>query len=246
MKTGLRTGTSYIVPLGYEFATHIPFLIYLYNMKKNLNEQVSRIKQMMGINEEKVNLNNYKDESSIIEDIKRVGTTDDGYPITSMKLNTFVPNEDSAREGNSVKIEVILEWEIEHNRLTRNSHGFRLRKVSSIITDVGLGDTLMKYLREKFSNQPTPKKLVENIYGPYMIDTTSKGIEHFNKVFENAFKDTEILMSVLLGDESEQAEPEVQDAPNVSTEVPNEPEMAPETEINKNNTWTSTSSWASE
>ena len=212
-------------------------------MKKNLNEQVSRIKQMMGINEASVNLDDYKDVSSIIEDIKRVGTTDDGYPITSMKLNTFVPNADSQTEGNSVKIEVILEWEREHNRLTRNSHGFRLRKVSSIITDVGLGETLMKYLREKFSNQPTPKKFVENIYGPYMLDTTSKGIEHFNKVFENAFKDTEILMNVLLGDESEQAEPEIQDAPNVSPEVPNEPKVAPEREIDKNDTWKSNSSW---
>lgn len=216
-------------------------------MKKNLNEQVSRIKQMMGINEAYINnIDDYKDESSIIEDIKRVGTTDDGYPITSMKLNTFIPNADSATEGNGVKIEVILEWEVALNKETRESHGFRLRKVSSIISDVGLGQIFMKYLREKFANQPTPKKLVQNIYGPYLINATSKGSEHFHKVFDNIFKDTDILMNVLKGDESEQAEPEVQDAPNVSPEVPNEPEMAPEREINKNDTWTSNSSWASE
>jgi hypothetical protein len=46
-------------------------------------------------------------------------------------------------------------------------------------------------------------------------------------------KDTKILMNVLKGDESEQAEPEVQDAPKV----------APEREIDKSDTWSSNSSW---
>lgn len=47
MKTRLRTGTSYIVPLGYEFATHIPFLIYLYNMKKVIKMTESQLKDIV-------------------------------------------------------------------------------------------------------------------------------------------------------------------------------------------------------
>lgn len=199
-------------------------------MKKNINEQVSRIKQMMGLNEDRINLDDYKDDSSIIEDIKRVGTTDDGYPIISMKLNTFIPNADSLREGNSVKIEIILEWEVELNKETRDSHGFRLRKVSSIITDVGLGEIFMKYLREKFANQPTPKKLVQNIYGPYLINSTSKGSEHLHKVFDNAYKDTDILMKVLLGDETEK----------IDLNIDNEPSQ--EKPPKGSGRWTSTSS----
>lgn len=211
-------------------------------MKKNINEQVTRIKQMMGLSEVYINnIDDYKDESSIIEDIKRVGTTDDGYPITSMKLNTFIPNADSATEGNGVKIEVILEWEVELNKETRESHGFRLRKVSSIISDVGLGQIFMKYLREKFSNQPTPKKLVQNIYGPYLINSTSKGSEHFHKVFDNIFKDTDILMKVLLGDETEKVDPKIENEPTIEPEVSNDPSQ--EKPSKGSGGWTSTSSW---
>lgn len=47
MKTRLRTGTSYIVPLGYEFATHIPFLIYLYNMKRVIKMTESQLKDIV-------------------------------------------------------------------------------------------------------------------------------------------------------------------------------------------------------
>lgn len=47
MKTRLRTGTSYIVPLGYEFATHIPFLIYLYNMKKVIKMTEDQLKDIV-------------------------------------------------------------------------------------------------------------------------------------------------------------------------------------------------------
>jgi hypothetical protein len=200
-------------------------------MKKNLNEQVSRIKQMMGINEANVNLDDYKDESSIIEDIKRVGTTDDGYPITSMKLNTFVPNADSQTEGNSVKIEVILEWESDTS--TKYVDGFKLKNVSGVIADVGLGEKSMKKLRSMFSGHPTPKDLVGSIYGPFLINSSGKGFDYTDKILDNMLKDTKILVNVLTGEQTQQAEPEIQDAP----------EVAPEREIDKSDTWTSNSSW---
>jgi hypothetical protein len=224
-------------------------------MKKNLNEQVTRIKQMMGINEDRVDLNTYNDETSIIEDIKRVGTTNDGNPITSMMLNTFIPNVGSETEGNKVKIEIIIEWKpndatkFKSYRNGKRVYEYRVKSIVDIKSDVELDRELLNTIRRVFVNHPTPYDLVNRIYMPYH---QKFGNVNFDSIYNNVKKDKEELEDVLSGEPHQQAEPEVQDAPEKETkkilarkfdEKP-QVDVAPEKETNK--LWTSTSSWASE
>ena len=75
---------------------------------KTLNEQVSRIKQMMGINEEDINLDSYKEEIKIIKDIEHVGTSEEGNPIIAITVNSFIGKTGSP-EGQKIEIKVTTE-----------------------------------------------------------------------------------------------------------------------------------------
>lgn len=212
-------------------------------MKKNINEQVSRIKQMMGLNEERVDLNDYKDESSIIEDIKLVSAAEDGSRITSMKINTFIPTPNSEVEGNKVKIEFILKWE-KYNYWSmekgRRVDEYKLKSIVEIKSDVELDEKLNKTLVALFSGHPTPRDLVGRLYTPYS-SKFSKNTTDFDKIYNNVKKDREELERVLSGEVSQEAEPEMQDAPMVEPEVSSE---TPQEKPSKgNNMWSSTSSW---
>ena len=198
-------------------------------MNKNINEQVSRIKQMMGLNEERVDLNDYKDESSIVEDIKRVGTTSDGAPITSMKLNAYVPTKKSQTEGVKVKFEVILEWQVDTS--TKYKNRYRLKKVSGIVADRGLNsDALMLHLGTMLAGNPTPHDMMMEIYRPF-LNQYRDNEEYREKILNNIDKDRDVLLGVLSGKMSPEAEP------NMNNEPPQEKPSK------GNDMWTSTSSW---
>ena len=211
-------------------------------MKNNITENINRIKQVMGLNEERVDLNTYKDESSIIEDVKLVSTTEDGNHVTSMKVNTFIPTPGSESEGDKVKIELILVWEpndstkFKSYRNNKRISEYRMKSVVDIKSEVELDEQLMFTLRQILSGHPTPYDLVGRIYAPYTQKYTKPG--DFDKIHDNFKKDKEELENVLSGHVSQQVEPEVQNEPEITSE--------PEKEIKKNDMWTSTSSWASE
>jgi hypothetical protein len=220
-------------------------------MKKNLNEEVVRMKQIMGLNEEPVDLNTYNDETSIIEDIKRVGTTNDGNPITSMKLNTFIPNVGSENEGNKVKIEIIIGWEpngatkFKSYRNGKRVYEYRVNYIVDIKSDVELDKELLNTIRIIFVNHPTPYDLVSKIYAPYRQKFDKV---NFNKIYDNAKKDEQELEDVLSAEAHQQVEPKVQDAPqkpieNKPPQIDNKPETPKK---GGNGMWTSTTSWASE
>ena len=205
----------------------------------------------MGLNEEPVDLNTYNDETSIIEDIKRVGTTNDGNLITSMKLNTFIPNVGSENEGNKVKIEIIIEWEptagtkAKLYRRNKRLHEYTAKSIVDIKSDVELDKELLNTIQRVFVDRPTPYDLVSRFYMPYSQKFDSV---NFDSIFKNAKKDQEELEAVLSGEPHQQAEPEVQDAPqkpieNKPSQIDNKPETPKK---GGNSMWTSTTSWASE
>jgi hypothetical protein len=208
------------------------------------------MKKMMGINEERVNLNDYKDKSSIIEDIKRIGTSKDGNPITSMKMNTFIPMPNSESEGDKVKIEVILEWKPELYGNKKYLRGFNMKSVVDIKSDVELDEPLVKTILIVFSsqNRPSPHDLISRIYAPYLTQR-AKNIKDIDKIMNNIKKDNDALEKVLFGDLPRPSEPKIKNTPSVKPKVQDTPVIEPEVnneppqEKPSNDIWSSTSSW---
>jgi hypothetical protein len=115
---------------------------------KTLNEQVTRIKQMMGINESEIDLNTYKEETPILQDIKREGTSGEGNPIISMVVNTYIPYNDDVngdyKSGQSVKIKVVTEWKVYHTTHYRTPREtFSIKKCLDVTSDVNLTDNVI-------------------------------------------------------------------------------------------------------
>jgi hypothetical protein len=222
------------VPLGYEFATHIPFLIYLYNMKQNLNEQITRIKNMMGINEEDINLDTYKEDSNIIKNVERVGVSDEGNPIISITLNSFMGQERGNPEGQKVEIKITLEFE---KRLGSFGRSFGIKSVKNIVTDheTITGKDLFNNISFKYIFLPhtSVDEMVQNIYKPY-FKLHSNDKEYRDKIYTNMSSDEKLIVDVLTGETPKET-------PMIEPEVSNEP---PQEKPSKGNGgWSSTSSW---
>ena len=225
------------VPLGYEFATHIPFLIYLYNMKQNLNEQITRIKNMMGLNEEDLNLDTYKEDSNIIKNVERVGVSEEGNPIIAITLSSFI-GEHGNPEGQKVEIKITLEFEKTRGIFGRS---FSIKSVKNIVTDhetiTGkyiFNDISFKYI---FFPHTSVDEMVHNIYKPY-YKLHSNDKEYRNKIYHNISSDVKLIMDVLM-DETPDKTPE--ETPMIEPEVSNEPPQ--EKPLKDNGGWSSTSSW---
>jgi hypothetical protein len=221
------------VPLGYEFATHIPFLLYLYNMKQNLNEQITRIKNMMGINEEDLNLDTYKEDSNIIKNVERVGVSEGGNPIIAITISSFI-GERGNPEGQKIEIKITLEFE---KRLGSFGRSFGIKSVKNIVTDhetiTGkyiFNDISFKYI---FLPHTSVDEMVRNIYKPY-YKLHSNDKEYRDKIYTNMSSDEKLIVDVLTGETPEET-------PMIEPEVSNEPPQ--EKPLKGNSGWSSTSSW---
>jgi len=227
-------------------------LLYLYTMKHTLNEQMSRIKQMMGLNEAEVDLNTYKEETPILQDIKREGTSGEGNPIISMVVNTFIPynggdvNGDY-KSGQSVKIKVVTEWKVYHTTHYRTPREtFSLKKCLDVTSDVNLTDNVIGSIKHIFREHTRSGELLDKIYGPYFYEhIKSSGVhtEYGNKIIDNIKQNKETLERLLLSDEPSQEEiPQDKPLSNPTTDN----DTPTEEPKNNNSMWNSTSSWASE
>jgi hypothetical protein len=210
-------------------------------MKQNLNEQVSRIKKMMGLNEEDVNLNSYKEESNIIGNIERVGTSENGNPIIAITMNSFLPNKDSKSEGQKIEIKVTAEWE-QYGRILKQT--YVIKSVNNVSTNVESIDPnniyKSSFLWFIFMKNNSVEDVVGGIYKPY-LELHNNDKDYKEKIYRNMNNDERRLKNVLSGESSQQVEPEIQDTPIIEPEVSNEPPQ--EKPLKSNSPWTSTSSW---
>jgi hypothetical protein len=203
-------------------------------MKKNINEQISRIKQMMGLNEEDVNLDTYKEDSNIIKNVERVGVSDEGNPIVAITLNSFMGQERGNPEGQKIEIKITLEFEKRPGSFGRS---FSIKSVKNIVTDhetiTGkyiFNDILFKYI---FFPHTYVDEMVRNIYKPY-LKLHSNDKEYSDKIYTNMSSDEKLIVDVLTGETPEET-------PMIEPEVSNEPPQ--EKTLKGNGGWSSTSSW---
>lgn len=213
---------------------------------------MSRIKQMMGLNEAEVDLNTYKEETPILQDMKREGTSGEGNPIISMVVNTFIPynggdvNGDY-KSGQSVKIKVVTEWKVYHTTHYRTPREtFSLKKCLDVTSDVNLTDNVIGSIKHIFREHTRSGELLDKIYGPYFYEhIKSSGVhtEYGNKIIDNIKQNKETLERLLLSDEPSQEEiPQDKPLSNPTTDN----DTPTEEPKNNNSMWNSTSSWASE
>jgi hypothetical protein len=202
---------------------------------KTLNEQVTRIKQMMGINESEIDLNTYKEETPILQDIKREGTSGEGNPIISMVINTYIPYNDDVngdyKSGQSVKIKVVTEWKVYHTTHYRTPREtFSIKKCLDVTSDVNLTDNVIGSIKHIFREHTRSGELLDKIYGPYFYEhIKSSGVhtEHGNKIIDNIKQNKETLERLLLSNETPQEEIP-QDNPIIDNNVSNNDTWASE------------------
>lgn len=179
----------------------------------NLNEQISRIREMMNLNEDRVNLTNYTDESNIIQDVKRIGGRKEGHPVTSMKINTFLPDANSNEQGQKVVIEVILEWEptegtkYGHFRNGKPVKEYTVKSILDVKSNIELDRQVISYLEKIFVPRSSPYDIVSKIYQPYSYKFGYDRVT-LDKVFNNVKRDQKELENTLVGPE-QQVEPEM-------------------------------------
>jgi hypothetical protein len=202
---------------------------------KTLNEQVTRIKQMMGINESEIDLNTYKEETPILQDIKREGTSGEGNPIISMVVNTYIPYNDDVngdyKSGQSVKIKVVTEWKVYHTTHYRTPREtFSIKKCLDVTSDVNLTDNVIGSIIHIFREHTRSGELLDKIYGPYFYEhIKSSGVhtEYGNKIIDNIKQNKETLERLLLSNETPQEEIQ-QDNPIIDNNVSNNDTWASE------------------
>jgi hypothetical protein len=208
-------------------------------MKQNLNEQVSRIKKMMGLNEEDINLNDYKSESNIIENIERVGTSEEGNPIIAITMNSFLPKVIGNPKGQKFEVTVTAEWE-QYGKILKST--YIIKSVNNVSTNVESIDANNLYkssfLPFIFLKSNSVEDVIAGIYKPYMqLHNDDK--DYKEKIYRNMNNDERRLKSVLSGEE----------LPNIEPTVDDTSKEEPPIDVKKTNNdsmWSSTNSWASE
>ena len=203
-------------------------------MKQNLTEQVTRIKQMMGINEEDVNLDSYKEDTKIIKNVEYVGTSEEGNPIIDITVNSFIGQHGNP-EGQKIEIKVTTEW-----KKTKKSfrHSFMINSIKNVVTnnenvkgsDI-LNNTHLSFIFMKFN---TIDEVGKGLYEPY-LKLHGNDKEYREKIYRNMSSDEKLIMDVLSSGESQNVEPTVDDT---QIEEPKINDIKP-----SNSPWSSTSSW---
>ena len=185
---------------------------------------------MMGINESEIDLNNYKEETPILEDIKLIGTSDEGNPLVSMVINTYIPNvAGDYNSGQSAKIKVVTEWNVRqksHYRVMRTH--FSIKKCLDVTSDVNLRNEVISGIKFIFREHTKLEDLLNTIYQPYFLKFRHDR-EYGEKIIDNLKKDKNTLENLLSLDS-----PSQEDAPQDNSTTDNDV-----SNNNNNNTWAS-------
>lgn len=217
-------------------------------MKKNLNEQISRIREMMNLNEDRVDLDTYDSNEDIIKNISIKEKTTGGNVLISMDMSMFIPTTKS--EGLKHTLRVITEWD-SSMRIVDLKRAF-LTDAEPNNNDITISwhAILFSLKRQIFKAGLSVEDVMHNIYAPYRqhisdkrnsdnIRAIDQSVHEVILAHKRSVRKLEKMLNSAFAsnvDNTQQAEPEV--APEVQDE--------PEKEIKQNNMWTSTSSWASE
>ena len=131
-------------------------------MKQNLNEQVTRIKKMMGINEQSagyvdddmVEPVDYELNEPIIKEIKRIDA-DDEIATISMVFNVRVPN------GENAQLTIISKW---------NRNPKFVVEVIDMFSDIDIDDKTYDFIgRGLLRRRTTLTEFLDMIYRPYLV-----------------------------------------------------------------------------
>ncbi len=226
-------------------------------MKKNLNEEIGRIKQVMGLNEKEIDMTNYKfvEEDDPIKDMSIVdieGEASGKVATVLIKMRVFVPNEEDKGVsykglfGGSKGRQMVFDFYV---MFDRGDHVVKVVK-SEVEDAMGMNKNYLDYWKTVAGNMTFKEGVkIENvmfrIYDGYlkMLDDEEINVKMgaLNRMKRNTRK-----LEAMLGDAFMEHD-------NVNPSHPQrvkEPEVKKEPEIDNtpknNDMWTSTNSWASE
>lgn len=222
------------------------------NMKNNIYENIHRIKEVMGLNEELIDLDAYDSNEDIIKSMKIVDTLPNGNVLINIKLDLFIPISKS--QGLKHLLTITNEWD-SSMRIVDSRDVFLINSDS---TDKYLQQAwhVIRYTltHEIFRKGLSVEELMHNIYTPYREHNKNRR----DSVGHEAYKHTErenikahkrsirklerLIQSASLNNTNVQQPTNVE--PDMS--VDNAQEPVDNTPQKNNNLWTSTSSWASE
>ena len=208
----------------------------------NLQENIQRIKQVMGLNEDVVDMNTYDSNEDIIKNISIKGKTPDGNVLINMEMSMFIPTTKS--EGLKHTLKVITEWDdrmrivdVKHISLTdAEPNNKKIVMVWHMI--------VFKLKSEIFKVGLTVEDVMHNIYAPYRqhisdkknsdnFEVIKQSVNEVIKAQKRSVRKLERMLQSAFGKD-------VQEPTNV------EPEAEPTPEPKDKSIWTSSNSWASE
>lgn len=207
-------------------------------MKKNLNEELTRIKQVMGLNEERIKLSDYNSEDDIIKDMYLV-RRDKRYATIAFHINTIIFDQnDKTKTGVGEKVTFIAEVSFDGTGKIAFVHDVEVDP--STTEDVKNNWTAISYHKDFIEKSVFDvgrdfNDVLERIYRPFLswATTNNKPQDYIEKITENRRKNREKILNLLRDAKDE-----------VSSKK--EPEVKDKMDVSKDDTKTSTSTWASE
>jgi hypothetical protein len=177
-------------------------------MGEQLNEQLNRIKkvmssiinedfQMSNIGEEKVDLNSYNEVTKIIDNIHCVGS-EDGDPIISMDISTFIPDEDQNNTGDKIIVKAITVWETYTKTSNNNiSNIYKLVSLKNLEPEVPVHEKYLNLMRTYFVDGNDVNEFMNKLYRGYLIKSSELGNDSYENVVNTERENKEELINVI-------------------------------------------------
>jgi hypothetical protein len=185
-------------------------------MKQQLNEQISRIRQIIESIEDydfektsyhsnnaddTIDITNYRDtERDMIQDIHFVEKSGDNSVVVGMTLITFVPTENGSNIGKEVKINTEIEWEVRMTPYKNfpgvNNTNFYIKSVRKMEFIPVIHPTLENLFKRYFNEGTILKDLLMSLYSPYITFIVSKDGNSSN-VIKSMNKNVDIIKDII-------------------------------------------------
>jgi len=230
-------------------------------MKKNLNEELTRIKEVMGLNEKEIDLKNYKfvDDDDPIKEMRVInveGEANRKVATVLIKTRVYVPNQELEDKGGPHKgifggakgRQMVFDFYTMFNRSDRVVKILKI-EVEEGTDTTGFSENYLDYWKTTlggviFKEGVDAKSLMSRIYDGYlaMIEDEEINVKMgaLNSMKKNARRLENMIADAFM--EHDRDNPLQHPQRVKEPEVKDEPKM----DVSKGDMWTSTSSWASE
>lgn len=212
-------------------------------MKENLIEEIVRIKKMMNLNEEPVDLSTYDSDEDIIRKMEVLEKLPNGNVLIDMELNVFVPdNSRDNNKGTKRVIRVVTEWDKRYEITDVKSAEFIGGDV-----DKDFEGALIYNINHVFFKKHTNfQNIIRGIYSPYYLQDKIKRMRD-NTAVIFAIKKRISELNAMLDDAFNDGDFPVKQKQVKKDPVVNKPQLEPAqkaaSEPKNNGGWSSTNSW---